>query len=99
MGLRLPLSGSGCCPPASLPLAGGRPVHSWLALLWYLLSPSFCEQPSSALGQSFSRESSFSLSLSLSLSLFSLCLSHSLGCYLTLAPSDYPQGIQAWSLP
>ena len=39
-------------------------------------------------------------SLSLSLSLFvSLWLSHILVCYLTLAPLDYPQGIQAWSLP
>ena len=26
-------------------------------------------------------------------------LSYSLGCYLKLAPSDCPQGIQAWSLP
>ena len=32
-------SGSGCRRPASLPLAGNGPVHSWLALLWYLLSP------------------------------------------------------------
>ena len=29
----------------------------------------------------------------------SLWLSHSLGCYLTLTPSDCPQGIQARSLP
>ena len=35
----------------------------------------------------------------LSLSFFSLWLSHSLGCYLTLALSDCPQGIQAWSPP
>ena len=42
----------------------------------------------------------FAGKLSLSLSLFfSLWLSHSLGCYLTLAPSDGPQGIQAQSLP
>ena len=37
-----------------------------------------------------------------SLSLFfplKLWLSHSLGCYLTLAPSDCPQGIQAWPYP
>ena len=38
-------------------------------------------------------------SLSLSLSFFSLWLSHSLYRYLTLAPSDCPQGIQAWPLP
>ena len=30
---------------------------------------------------------------------FSLWLSHSLGCYLRLAPSDCPQNIHAWSLP
>ena len=34
----------------------------------------------------------FSLSLS-------LAISHSLGCYLTLAPSDCPQDTQTWSLP
>ena len=28
----------------------------------------------------------------------SLLLSHSLSCYLVLAPSDCPQGIWAWSL-
>ena len=43
-------SGSDCCPPASLPLAGDGPFCSWLALLWYLLSPSFCDRASSALG-------------------------------------------------
>ena len=38
--------GSGCCMPASLPLVGWReePVHCWIALLWYLRSPLFCEQ-------------------------------------------------------
>ena len=46
LGQRLPLSpGSGCCPPASLPLAGDEPVCSQLALLWYSLSPLFCERP------------------------------------------------------
>ena len=40
------------------------------------------------------------LSLSFSLlSSLSLWLFYSLGCYLTLAPSDCPQGIQARSLP
>ena len=56
-------SGSGRCPPASLPLDGDGPAHSWLALLWYLLSPLFCERPGSGLGQSLSWESSLSLSL------------------------------------
>ena len=44
LGPRLPLSSSGCSPPASLPLVGHGPVRSWLALLWYLLSPLFCER-------------------------------------------------------
>ena len=44
LGQRLPLPGSGCGPPASLPPAGYGLVCSWLALLWYLLSPLFCEQ-------------------------------------------------------
>ena len=44
LGPRLPLSGSGCSPPASLPLVGHGPVRSWLALLWYSLSPLFCER-------------------------------------------------------
>ena len=33
-----------------LPPAGGGPLHFWLALIWYLLSPLFCEQASSVLG-------------------------------------------------
>ena len=48
-----------------------------------VFNPSFCEP---------ARESSLSL-------FFPLWGSHSLGCYLTLAPSDCPQGIQAQSLP
>ena len=44
LGPRLPLSGCGCRPPASLSVAGDGPVRSQLALLWYLLSPLFCEQ-------------------------------------------------------
>ena len=37
--------------PACLPASGGDgPVRSWLALLWYSLSPLFCEWPGSALG-------------------------------------------------
>ena len=36
--------GSGRCMPASLPLVGHGPVRSWLALLWYSLSPLFCER-------------------------------------------------------
>ena len=36
--------------PFQLPLVGDGPVCSLLALLWYLLSPLFCEQAGSALG-------------------------------------------------
>ena len=53
-------------PPAS---SWGWPVRSQLALLWYLLSPLFCEQSGSALVLGFSRNSSLSLSLFPSLSL------------------------------
>ena len=38
-------SRSGCCPPASLPLAGEGPVYSQLALLWYSCNLLFCERP------------------------------------------------------
>ena len=49
LGLSLPLSGSGCRLPVSLPLVGDGPVRCQLALLWYLLSLLFCEQAGSAL--------------------------------------------------
>ena len=74
---------------------GYGPVCSRLALLWYLLNPFFCEWARLLLRlELIMRKFSFSLSL-----LFSLLLSHSFSCYLTLAPSDFPQGIQAGSLP
>ena len=66
-------------PACPLPPAGDGRVHSLLALLWYLLSPWFCERPGSALGQGFSRDSSLTLSfssLSLAIPQFRL-LSHS----------------------
>ena len=74
LGPRLPLSGSGCPFPASLPPAGDGPVHSQLALLWYSLSPLFCEQPCSALGYGFLQDSSLSVCLSLSVFFFFLSL-------------------------
>ena len=37
------------CLPASLPPAGDGPVCCRLALLWYSLSPLFCEQAGSAI--------------------------------------------------
>ena len=40
--LKLSLSGSGC-PPGCLSLVADGPVHSLLALLWYLLSAVFYE--------------------------------------------------------
>ena len=58
-----------------------------LALLWYLLNPLFYEQ------------ARLRLRLELFVGKLSLWLSHCLGCYLTLAPSDCPQGVQARSLP
>ena len=77
---------------------GSGPVRCWLALLWYLLSPLFCEQAQQCLRlELFAGK--FSLSLSSVFFSSSLCLSHSLGCYLTLAPSDCPQGIRSQSLP
>ena len=68
---------------ACLPLClwqGEGPVCSQLALLWYLLSPLFCEQAWQCL-----RLELFAGKFSLSF-FPSLCLSHTLGCYLTLAP-------------
>ena len=86
-------SSSGYHPPASLPLAGGwvslQPASS---LLEGSFNPLFCERARLCLIAFFRKV--------LSLSLFPpLWLSHSLWCYLTLAPSDCPQVSQAWSLP
>ena len=67
-------SGSGCRQPASLLPAGDGPAHCWLALLWYLLSPLFCEQ-----AQQYFR-------LELFVGKFSLSLSF-LFCFF---PSGYP---------
>ena len=68
---------------AHLPLClqqGERPVGSWLALLWYLLSPLFCEQDWQCLRlELFVGKSSLSL-------FSSLWLFHSLGFYLMLGP-------------
>ena len=80
-------------PLASLPLAGEGPLCSWPALLWFLLNPLFSE-----CARLCAR--AFCMKI-LSLSFFFFCLwwSLSLGCYLTLAPSDCLQDIQARSLP
>ena len=98
--LRLPLpSGSGCsCLPLCL-RRGEGPVHSSLALLWYSLSPLFCERARLCL-RAFCGKVFFFFLLLLSLSLFFISgYSHSLGCCLTLAPSGCSQGIQACSPP
>ena len=76
---------------------GGWAGLQLLALLWYSLSPLFCEWPGSALGYSFWWESS--VSLFIYLFFFSLWLSCSLACYLMLVSSDCPKGIQSGSLP
>ena len=85
-------SGSVCHVPACLSASSRRmgPVCSWLALLWYSLNPLFCEWARLCVKAFHGKV----LSL-----FFSPWPSHSLGCYLTLAPSDCPQGIQARSLP
>ena len=87
------------CPPAlavaRLPLClwwVEEPVRSQLAVLWYSLNPLFCE-----LARLHIR--AFHGKVLLFFFFFSLWRSHSLGCYLMLAPSDCPQGVQAWSLP
>ena len=94
LGLRLPLSGSGCYPPASLPPAVDGRVRSQLALLWYSLSPLFCEWTQQFLRlELFVGQFSLFFSLSLWLSQFGL-LSHvsslrlSSGLVLTLRTDD-----------
>ena len=68
-----------------------RPARSQLTLLWYSLNPLFCEPARLRVSlEPLAGKFSFSVSL---------WLSHSLGCYLMLVPSDCIQGIQAWSLP
>ena len=82
---------------AHLPLClwlGEGPLHSRMAFLWHWLNPLFCEWARLHL-----RLELFMGKFSLSLFFSPLWLSHSLGCYLTLAPLDCSQGIQAWSLP
>ena len=81
---------------ARLPLClwqGEGPICRCLALLWYSCHPLFCEQARLCL-RAFPGKV-----LSLSLFFFLSSYSQSLGCYLTLAPSDCPQGIQAQSSP
>ena len=85
------------CLPLCLQQGDG-PVHSHLALPWYSLNLLFCEWAGLHLKLELFWESSLSLSLSHPSTFLSLWVSHSLGFYLTLAPSDCPQGIQAQSL-
>ena len=66
-------------PPLCLQLARDGPAHSRLALLWYSISPLFCEQACQCLRlELFTGKFSLSLLLFFPLSL----LSHSLGFYL-----------------
>ena len=74
---------------------GDGPVRSWLALLWYLLSLLFCEWAWQCLTLELFVGK---FSLSLFFPPLSGYLSRSLGCYLMLAPSDCPQGVQAQSV-
>ena len=74
-------------PASPLHPAGDGPVRSQLALLWYCSAL----RPVNGLAVPWVR-AFHSLILS-------LLLSHSLGCCLTLVPSNCPQAIQAQSLP
>ena len=93
LGQRLPLTFWLWLSPACFSASGegDGPIRSRLALLGYSLNPLFCKRASLCLRLEL-------LAGNLSLSLFSLWLSRCLGCYLTLAPSDCPQGIQAGTL-
>ena len=64
---------------------------SWLALLWYLLNPLFCEHVRGHLAvlEPFMVKVFFFF-------FWSFWRSHGLGCYLMLVPSDCPQGFQPW---
>ena len=73
LGLSLPLSGFGCRPPTSLTPVGDGRDRSRLALLWYFLSPLFCEQVQQCLRLGLF-VGKFSLSLSLIFFFFSLSL-------------------------
>ena len=76
---------SGCHPPVFLPPAGNRPVHCKLVLLWYLLSPLFCEWAWQCLRfELFTGK--FSLSLSLAIPQFGL-LAHVSSLRLSLGHS------------
>jgi len=56
-------SSSGWRPPASLAPVGDGPVRCWLPLLWYSLSPLFCERAQQCLRlELFVGKFSFSLS-------------------------------------
>ena len=88
LGPRLSLSSSGCC----LPLVGVGPVCS--SPLVFTQSFVLWVGP-----QCLRLVFLWEISLSLSLSFLSFWLSHSLGCYLTLASSDCPQSIQAGPMP
>ena len=76
-------------PPLCLPSpAGDAPVHNRPALLWNCsVLPLFCKWPAVPSVRALPRL------------ILSLLLSHSVSCYLIIAPSDCPQGFQAWSLP
>ena len=63
-----------------------------------MIAQSFVLSAGQAVPWRFLLESSLSLSLYLFIFL-SLWLSHNLGCYLMLAPSDCPQGIRAIPYP
>ena len=71
----MPLWGRDCpfpalATPTCLSSVGDEPVHSLLALLWYSLSPLFCEQAQQCLRlELYMRKFSLSLFFSLSLAI------------------------------
>ena len=91
-----PLPSSLAVAPLPLCLWWGRAVCTQSASSPLVFAQSlFCEWARLRVSSLFTFVGKFSLSLFF----FPLWQSHSLGCYLTLAPSDCPQGIQARSLP
>ena len=81
------------CLPLPLVGAGAGPQLASSPLVFAL---AFVLSAGQAMPQSYSGKV---LSLFIYLFFPSLWISHSLDCYLTLAPSDCPQDIQAQSLP
>ena len=95
LGPSLPLSFRLWLAPACLPASGRGWAGPQLASSLLIFSQSFVLWA----GWQCLRLELFAGKFSLPFYFFPLWLSHGLGCYLTLAPSECSQGIQAQSLP